>query len=60
MDRLVNKIKREDMRERERNIKYVNSNVENSVNKINYGDGMIGRDRDVRTYLKIKDTVHDR
>ena len=31
------------MRERE-NIKYVNSHVEDRVNKINYGNGIICRD----------------
>ena len=30
------------------------------VDKVKYTDGMVCRDQDIRTYMKIMDTVHDR
>ena len=47
-------------RERKRNIKFVNSKMENSVKKINNHNSMTGRDQDVRTYPEIKSMVDDR
>ena len=61
MDRPINKIFSEIMWEREKkNIKYVNNYIEDYVNKINNSDSTTGRDRDVRTYPKIKGTVENR
>ena len=52
---------REREREREReNIKWVNNHVEHGVSKIKCSGGAVCRDRDVRTYMKIRDMVHDR
>ena len=33
--------------------------MEHGVSKVNCTDGTVCRDRDVRTYMKIRDTVHD-
>ena len=59
MDRPINKILSEITWERERNIKYVNNNMENGVNKINNHNSMTGRDREVHTYPEMKSTVED-
>ena len=51
--------KRERERERE-NIKWVDNHVEHGVSKVKYTGGMVCRDRDVRTCMRIRNTVHDR
>ena len=59
MDRPINKILSEKTWEREKKFKYVNGDMENSVNKINNHNSTTGRDQDVRTYPEIKSTVDE-